>query len=326
MASLREIAQAAGVSIRTVSRALNRTGYVGPDSRKAIEQAVRQLGYSPNRYARSLRTRSSYEVAVLLWSVDELHMAKIASFEQHLREAGYSVMMFFGRSDKTKGVQDLLNEVISYRPAGVAAFAVDTFPVVASVSQIEQAGIPVVVFDTREPVDSVRIDRQQGVYEAVHYLARSGRRRIAYLGAMGDSTRLEGYHRAMAELGREPIYILASTPTGKRDKLIASARKLAKMDPRPDAVQAFSDELAMHFLAGLHEAGLRVPQDVALVGFDDRRIASLSWPALTTVAQPNREVGQSAAKVLLAKIAGQTPPPGGWTQSIATRLVVREST
>jgi DNA-binding LacI/PurR family transcriptional regulator len=94
----------------------------------------------------------------------------------------------------------------------------------------------------------------------------------------------------------------------------------------PDAVQVYCDVMALGFLAGLHRAGVKVPAEMAVVGFDDRRAAALCWPPLTTVAQPNQEAGEAAAEVLLAKIAGQAEPSTGWTRILPTRLVPRETT
>ena len=102
-------------------------------------------------------------------------------------------------------------------------------------------------------------------------------------------------------------------------------RRFPSRSRHPDAVLAHSDYVAMAFLAGLHDAGTRVPEEVALVGFDDRPAARLAWPALTTIAQPLNEAGHAAADIILRKIAGERPPRDGWTRTFPTRLVVRET-
>jgi LacI family transcriptional regulator len=325
MASLKQIARKAGVSIRTASRALRGSGYVGAGTREKVLGAAKELGYRPNRAARSLRTRRSYEVAVVAWSMDELHMAKVAGFERTLRDADYAVTVLFGREPPGQDApHELIGELIARRPAAAAAFPSGDAPIGDWVAALADAAIPYVVFDTTAEADTIRIDRQQGVYEAVLYLAAKGRKRIAYLGTRADATRLVGYHRALEQLGREPIYIDLGSGS-RRDAARDAARAFAELTPRPDAVQAFSDEVAMAFLAGLHDRGVAVPDDVALVGFDDRWAARLCWPPLTTVAQPNWDVGVAAAEMVLRKIAGEAPPPGGWSRSLPTRLVVRES-
>ncbi|MBL8995571.1 MAG: substrate-binding domain-containing protein, partial [Spirochaetia bacterium] len=170
----------------------------------------------------------------------------------------------------------------------------------------------------------VAIDRPSGVYEAVHYLWKSGRRRIAFLGpAIGAETRLAGFNRALSELKAEPILIHGSS----RDEAAVRAlpKKLLASDGLPDAVQAYSDIMALHFLAGLHDAGLAVPKQIALIGFDDRKAASLSWPSLTTVAQPTREAGREAALALLSKIRGEKKLNEVISVKLPTRLVIRET-
>ncbi|HEY3379480.1 MAG TPA: substrate-binding domain-containing protein, partial [Armatimonadota bacterium] len=162
--------------------------------------------------------------------------------------------------------------------------------------------------------------------EAIHYLARQGRRRIAYLGQAHSITRLAGYYRALAELGISPLLIEVDDRDDEQFSAARdAARRFAELSPRPDAVQAYSDVMALGFIAGLHDLGISVPGEVAVIGFDDRRMAEVSWPLLTTVAQPSREVGVLAGKILLKKIAQEMRPPEGWTQTLPTRLVVRES-
>jgi len=104
-----------------------------------------------------------------------------------------------------------------------------------------------------------------------------------------------------------------------------AVQELLALHPRPDAVQTHSDVIAMDVLAALHKRGVRVPAEMAVVGFDDRAFAALSWPKLTTVAQPNADVGTARSEILLARIAGQPAPNGRWLRSCPTRLVVRES-
>jgi LacI family transcriptional regulator len=250
-------------------------------------------------------------------------MAKLVAFERTLRRAGYSVHIFFAPAEtKATDVSEVTNALMARRPAGVGLFH-DYREVVAGgvVDRLSAAGIPTVVLDLRRdaPGDGVLVDRPQGVYEAVMYLARTGRRHVAYLGPVSDRSRLDGYERAMLELGQPPLIIPMHGATE------AAVDQLLSLQPRPDAVQTYSDVVAMDVLAALHKRGVRVPAEMAVVGFDDRAFAAFSWPKLTTVAQPNADVGAAGAEILLAQIAGQTAPDGRWIRSCPTRLVVRES-
>ena len=331
MANLRDLATAANVSIRTVTRVLKNNGYVHDDTRRAVERAVKKLGYRPNLAARALKTSRSHLVSVLTFTGDELRMVQVAALEQRLRQAGYLVSMTFDfeYEQKAKALQ-IVQELISHRPAALVLLGHDDFvarrilPLV--MPEVVGSKIPYVVIDPRQTetaYDAVLIDRSQGVHEAVLYLAKKGARRIAFLGTQQERTRLDGYEKAMKELKRAPILI--DFPGVESWPARALGREFARRKNRPDAVVAHSDHIALAFLAGLHDEGVRVPGDVALVGFDDRIAATLSWPQLTTVAQPGRAVGHAAAEILLKKIAGEKPPSTGWTQIFPTRLILRET-
>lgn len=329
MAGLKEVAEKAGVSIRTVARALNDNGYVNAATRQKIAQVAKELEYRPNRFARSLRMRKSCELVVAAWSTDELHIAKVAGFEQIARRAGYFVSVLFSKGPASvTEVQSVLGEVLPHRPAGMVLFPTGSLIARHCAKHLGHEHTPYLFFDTAVPgVDSVLLDRGQGVYEAVLYLAAKGRQRIAYLGNRKDINRLDGFHRALKQLDRAPLYVDVThgAPEDTWACGRAAAKLWAKQKPRPDAVQAYSDDMALGFLAGLHEIGAKVPEDVALIGFDDRRAAALSWPRLTTVAQPNRELGMAAAEILVRKIKGEPEPPDGWNRTLPTKLVVRDS-
>jgi DNA-binding LacI/PurR family transcriptional regulator len=324
MAGLKDVAVAAGVSIRTVARALQGTGYVDSATRKRVVSKARELDYRPNLAARTLRTARSFEISVLAWSMEELHVNKIIGLEQTFRAAHYSVNVLFGVPDPG-GSKELLDAIRQRRPAGVVILHAPENVMSALARGLNEEQIPAIGIDTQTPgLDSIRIDRQQGVYEAVLYLAGKGRQHIAYLGYQHDRSRLDGYHRALTQLGREPIMIAVDEAEQFRGGRSAG-RRFATMKPHPDAVQAYTDDMALGFLAGLHEQNIAVPGEVALIGFNDNRAAALAAPPLTTVAQPSHEIGVAAAEGLLGKLSGARPPAHNWTRTLSTRLIVRES-
>lgn len=329
MANLKDLAAESGVSIRTVNRVLKKDGYVHQKTRQAVERAVRKLGYSPNRAARSLKTAKSHFISVLTFTEDELRMAQLAALEQRLREADYLVSMTFHFESREKAkAARVVQELIDQNPAGLVLLGHDPYVarhiLPALMTTVVRSGLPYVLIDPRGTRhDAVRIDRARGVYDAVHYLARRGARKIAFLGTQEERTRLDGYEQALKELGRPAIYV--NYPGTEIAALREAGRQFAALRKRPDAVVAHSDYIAIAFLSGLHDAGVKVPQDVALIGFDDRPAARLSWPALTTVAQPSRDIGRTGAEIILKKIGGDRPPPQGWSQTFPTRLVIRET-
>jgi len=339
MATLKALAKEAGVSIRTINRVLKGQGYVGGETRRLVEAAVAKLGYRPNLAARSLKTAKSHIVAVLAFALDEPRVAALAALEQHLREAGYlvSVTFHFESKDDAQGAR-IVRELLGQNPAGIVLVGSGQHDphhlrhvLPALLVPLVAARMPYVVLDPRgEPAracDAVKIDRGQGVREAVLFLARErGRKRIAFFGPTDDRTRLDGYEAALRELGRKPLLLAFPGLDVKAQREAGRQLALLPARTRPDAVVTHADPIALSFLAGLHDRGIRVPEEVALVGFDDRPAAALAWPPLTTVAQPSAEIGKTGAAILLRKIAGERPPRGGWSQILRTRLMVRETT
>lgn len=333
MASLKDIAQASGFSIRTVNRVLKKQGSVSEYARQRIEECAEKLNYQPNLIARSLRTGKSHSISVVIGSLDELSMAKLASVESFFREHGYIVNLVFAThphdENDDASSEWLFEEIAKHNPAGVVLFPVKTTSVEHIVQRLAKMNLPYMSFEYAEDnIDSVTINRPQGIYEAVKYLIGKGYKKVAYLGRKTDNNRLPGYHKAIAEAGMEPLYIEINYQYRKESFFQVgkdAAKTFLDMADRPDAVQCFSDEMALGFIHGLNSHGIRIPQDVAVVGFDDRVAASFSYPLLTTVSQPNSDVGRVAAEILLEKINGKPAPAGGWSRSLPTKLVIRES-
>jgi DNA-binding LacI/PurR family transcriptional regulator len=329
MANLRDLAAAANVSIRTVNRVLKNDGYVHAQTREAVESAVKKLGYRPNLAARALKTAKSHFIAVLTFTEDELRMAQVAALEQRLRTADFLVSMTFHFEFKQKArAARIIDEMIGQNPAGLVVLGHDPFVarhiLPALMPAILRSALPYVLIDPRGTRhDAVTIDRARGVYDAVHYLAKRGARRIAFLGTQEERSRLDGYEQALRELRRPAVYL--DYPGTDSQALRLAGRRFAARKARPDAIVAHSDYIALAYLAGLHDAGLNVPGDVALIGFDDRAASRYSWPPLTTIAQPSREIGTAGAEILLKKIAYEKAPVPSWSQSFPTRLVLRET-
>jgi len=338
VATLREIAKAAGVSIRTVSRHLIKKGrkdYVGAATRRDIETAIAKLGYQPNLAARALRAARSHFVSVLTFTTDELRMAQVAALQQDLRREDYLVSLTFEQPfASAERIVETLHDLIGQKPAGIAVLGAEPLTmqhaIPALIPTLVRSKIPYVLLDPKgmdksiSRFDSIRINRGRGVQDAVHYLAKRGAKRIAYLGTQEERSRLDGYDKAMKKLGRKPLFV--DYPGEELEGLRETARRFAMQKKRPDAVLAHSDFIAMAFLAGLHDAEVKVPDDVALIGFDNRFASDYCcWPRLTTIAQPVSLVGEAGAHVLLRKIQGFSRPPGGWSMTFPTQLILRET-
>jgi DNA-binding LacI/PurR family transcriptional regulator len=252
MTTLRDVAEASGVSIRTVGRALSGDGYVSREVRERVLQTADSLAYRPNLLARNLRLQRSSDVVVIMQSTDELQTARLAGLEQTLRAASHRLLLLLDPLRETP-LDDLLADHFSSAPAAVALLLKGFTPEGTDLAeQLSRAEMAYGVLDCEAPgADTIRINRPQGVCEAVHYLAKRGRTRIAYLGTP-TQTRVEGYQRALAELGLEPIYLWARDIRDEYLQGRAAGQLLATMTPRPDAVQAHTDVVALGFLAEMH--------------------------------------------------------------------------
>lgn len=338
MSTLKEIARRAGVSIPTVSRVLSgkHKGTLPAMAKRveAVRRIAEELQFRPNVTARSLRMQKSFEITTVLYTADELHMGRLAGIEEVIRPTEYHLNCIFDKTvESPASWENVLRELKWRRPAGVIFFGGWLTPNrdTTLAREMLREEIPYIMIDSFEKdIDAVQIDRSQGVYEAVMYLAATGRKKIAFLLITSSSEanllapqRQHGYLRAIQQLKREPIFINIESydPAVCR----AAGVQLAKSGDLPDAVQAQSDCVAAAFMTGLYEMGIRVPQQIAVVGFDDRMLATYTSPPLTTVAQPEREAGRIAAEILLQKISGIPAPTSSWSRTIPTRLVVRES-
>lgn len=329
MATLKEIADVSGVSVRTVSRALKNNGYVRKEIRQRVLSEARKLSYRPNRIAQSLKTRRSFEILVIIHDMKELYMEKIAGMEEILREEGYSISLLF-RPEKARSSKDsVIDEVILRKPAGIVAFNPSRIALVRKHAEAE--GIPLAFFG-RPPASAypcVEVDRTRAVYEAVLYLHGKGYRSIAYMG-FGKSgnyenrARVRGYLEGLEEIGATPEYLLVDGEdqflTGRK-----CANQFLDLSRRPRAVIAYTDIMALGFMNRLHDCGVNIPGDVAVVGFDDRPCAAVCWPGLTTIAQPNRAAGRVMAEILMARIEGKKPFPQSDHRFVLPQMVIRES-
>ncbi|MBN1555356.1 MAG: LacI family DNA-binding transcriptional regulator [Phycisphaerae bacterium] len=330
--NLKDIAEVANVSVRTVARVLNKNGYVSTETRQKVTEAIQRLGYRPNRYARSLRKQQSFEIAVVSWTYDEIHMEKLRALETAIRKRDYSMTLLFDPMKSPADVNHVMEELHNRNPAAVAIINRPPLAEELWTVKLNEAGFAYLFIDSEYARDnSPKTDRQQGIFDAVEYLASTGRERIAYVGTVESSqkvgvARLRGYLQAVKQHHLPDIILPMDTHVSRWEAGQAVAEEFRKLTPRPDAVQMYSDELAMSFMHAIQKAGVRIPEDVAVMGFDDRRAARYASPPLSTVKQPNEELGKVIGELLLRKINGEDPPEEGWSPKIRPRLVIREST
>lgn len=327
--SIRAVAKHAGVSPATVSRVLNGSGYVSDTVRAKVELAIGELDFRPNFHARHLRGIRSRTIALVFTQVTHPFSAEVAyAIEEIAMQQGYFVVL--GNTHRDSNLFDhYLKTFASY---GVEGFVVVppaiTKEVIASLTSIP---IPYVLIDQRIPdlaVDQVVTDNFAGAYDLTDHLARIGHRRIAYVGGppalQKGRDRLAGYEAALRDHGipAEAELVRTGEETDQQTGLALTANLLS--ETRPDVLFAANLDLQIGALQAIRLAGLRVPDDLAMAGFDDIPYAAHLTPSITVVAQQARTLGVIAAQLLLDKLSGKRPLSEHETISLRPQLIVRD--
>ena len=331
MASLQEVARRAKVSIATVSRVLNHSDKVVPETRAAVEQALRDLSYRPSRVARRLRMNNgrAHLVGLIIPDIQNPFYAEIArGVEDAAYAAQYALLLC--NSDENPEKERFYLDVM--RDESVDGIVLPPFDETdAAVAEIIRTGIPVVCVDrslAKEKTDLVEVDNYRGAREAMAHLFAKGHKQIGLIeGRSQVSTsreRRRGYLDALAEHGIAVRKELMRAGDFKQESGRVLAHELLELRKPPTALFVCNNLMTVGALAGLHQKGLRVPGDVAVVGFDDIPWAEALDPPPTVVRQPAHEVGRQAMELLLKRIMEPTRPPV--TVRLQPELVVRRST
>ncbi len=328
-ATIRDVAREAGVSVATVSRVVNAKGPVRETTASRVREVVERLGYVPHGGARSLTTRRTGVIGVLL---PEMHgdffSELIRGLDQVARPAGYHLLVSGSHSDPAETEEVL--QALHGRIDGLVLMMPG--PGGERLFRSLPRRAPVVLLNDLEggdEHDSLRVDNVRGARLAVDHLLDLGHRRIALVaGPESNSDALErrrGYRQALAARGLEPDPALELPGDFREASGFRAGARLADMAPRPDAVFAANDAMAIGCLAALRDRGVRVPEELSLVGFDDVPMARYVKPGLTTVRVPIAEVGGRAMERLLqVTAAGDGGPPRHHV--VVPTLSIRDST
>jgi LacI family transcriptional regulator len=317
MASLKDIAAKTGLSINTVSRAIRHSGYVSKNAQKLVDDAAKALNYKPNRAAQSLRSSQSYEVAVINIvnnpesSCDSMSMDKVFGIKEYLTDLSYEPNIHYMYSSKKylKESEKVFNGILRQKPVGIIILSEDQMA--GKLYKLaEKSNIPamLVSYAGTPEYDSVFVDRRQGVYDAVNYLVDKQCNNIIFVGN-DSSERIKGYNEALEQHGM-PLKVVCPTPHHEEICEIftsgeEAAAKILEHYPEVDGIIAYSDYLAAGIISGLKNLGKKIPDEIRIVGFDNRELAMFTSPPLTTIAQPNRELGRLTAKTLLEKVKSE---------------------
>jgi len=329
MPTIQDVAKRAGVGAITVSRVINNSGYASQKTRERVEAAIAELGYVPNTLARSLRSKRTNTLALILTDITNPYFTTLArGVEDTANQAGYTVI-FCNTDESEEKEQHYLDVLLQKQVDGFLLVPAQSNP--GSILSIQKHGTQVVALDRRIPdvgVDIVRCDADEGAYQLTKYLISLGHRQVVMLtGPEGVSTaddRAVGFQRAMAELDNEfeAAQILRGDFT--QESGYQMGQKAIRLHPRPTAVIAANNFITIGAMKALQETGLEVPEDIALAGFDDLPTSMVTFPFFTVVSQPAYEMGCVATQRLLSRLGKQ--PPDDFTEIILpTELIVRRS-
>ena len=323
-----DVAREAGVSYATVSRVINHEDYVKPDTRERVTEVLSRLGYVGNRQARSLRGGRTHTIGLLVRGLDTGYIGEIVrGIDRELVEHHYDLMLYTTHwrqhsesayvETLTQGMVDGLLLVLPRSPENYLDW-------------LRERHFPYVLID-HQGIDSigpaVGATNTQGGHDATHYLLELGHRRIGFitgdmqLGCAHD--RLQGYKEALQEVGIafDEQWVVEGDflqPSGYAGAALLLGRK-----ERPTAIVASNDVMAFGVMEAVRDHGLRIPEDISIIGFDDIPQAASVHPPLTTIRQPLEEMGRVAAQLLLEII--ETPSQPGKHIALPTQLIVRHS-
>lgn len=302
--TLADVAALAKVSPITVSRALRGERAVAPDLTERVKAAAQKLGYTPDPAARALASRHSDHVAVLIPMLsNNLFVDVLESIQKTLRQAGYQTLIGITHYD-TREEEQLLREQLQHRPAGILVTGLDRSD--AARTLIEKSGIPCVhmmELAQSPEVNSVGFSQTQAAIALTEHLLQRGRQRIAFAAAQLDPRtmqRLDGWRKT---LKAAKLYDKTLTYTNKSPSSMALGGQMLEQilinDPQVDAIFFCNDDLAQGALLAAQGLKIKVPQQLAIVGFNDLTGSDLIGPGLTTIRTPRAEIGQAAAHMLL---------------------------
>ncbi len=332
--TIKDVAKQAGVSHSTVSRALHDSPLISEATVERIRQIANEMGYFPSATARSLRTNRSHALGVIVSNIDDPFFSEILQgIEEMAQENGYSMLMAASQRDPEREqviVQDMRERHVDGLIICSTSFSAKQR------HKLLEYGIPIVMVNNQAAEEyrySIYHDDVDGSRQATQHLINLGHQHIAYLGnsLSGRTTldRLTGFRQEMDAAGLPiPAEYIHEVPGGRAEDGLASLDHFINLLQPPTAIFCFNDMLAIGLLNGLQMAGIRVPEDISVVGFDNIVFSAYTNPPLTTLDQPKRYIGAEAARLILGLLnpLADEEFPKMKIQRLKGNLLIRQST
>jgi len=328
--TLNELAKATGYSASTISRALNNSGHpVNGETKEHIVSVATELGYRPNMVARGLRTDRSYAIGLIVDNiVSPFTPLIIRGIQDYLKIYNYFSVIVNADWDpevETEAIHQLVSRSID----GIIFIESHLRGTNPTLDLVNKPYVFVHRLFSKTFGNSVVVDERYGARLAVEHLANLGHRRIAFInGPQGwdaSTNRLIGYKDILTQLGIPYDPALVEEGDWEVQSGYPAAKKILALPERPTAIFAANDLMALGAIYAIQEAGLRVPEDIAIVGYDDREITSISRPTITTVTLPCYEMGEKSAQLILNRLENPVDPSEEEQVRVQGRLIVRGS-
>lgn len=327
--NIKTVAQYAGVSEATVSRVLNSNPTVSEEVRARTLEAIEKLGYQPNRAARRLRANSSDVLGLIVSDIENPFFTSIVRGVEDTAQAAQKSVILCNSDENPTKLKNYLKIMEAERVAGLIV-APTSMKDGESLQRLTQAGIPIVLLDRQVDnyvFDSVLVDNIRGAFTGVKHLIDLGCERVAMIGgtpALSNARdRLEGYRNALKAAGLTIEEKLIKEGNFKIESGYRFGKELAQSAHRPQAIFVANNLMTLGTVRALRELNVRIPEDMAIVGFDDTPWANELMVALTVVSQPTYQLGQTATQLLLNRLAKPDAP--FQTAILHTHLIIRES-
>ncbi|MBX2898837.1 MAG: LacI family DNA-binding transcriptional regulator [Cyclobacteriaceae bacterium] len=334
--TIKDIARELGISPSTVSRALKDHPDISVQTKKAVNELADKLNYQPNIVALNLRQKKTNTIGVIIPEIVHFFFSTVISgIEDVAYTAGYNVILAQSNESYQRELTDI-KALFNSRVDGMLISISRETNNFDHIESIISKGVPIVFYDRmyNSPTSSkVIVDDYAGAKEGVKHLIEQGCKRIAHLNGSPNLIisidRLRGYKDALEENGlKYDESLVISVPSGTFEEGKRGMNKLLSQNPLPDAVFAGNDPMAMGAMVAIKEKGLKIPQDIALLGFSNWFFGELMEPSLTSIDQPGFEMGQEAARLLIRQIELKDKEdfePQPETKVLKTRLVIRNS-
>ncbi|WP_318404987.1 HTH-type transcriptional repressor PurR [Photobacterium leiognathi] len=329
MATIKDVARMAGVSTTTVSHVINKTRFVAEATQKKVLAAVDELNYAPSAVARSLKCNTTRTIGMLVTKSTNPFFAEVVhGVEEYCYGAGYTLILCNTEGNLEKQ-RDYLRMLAEKRVDGLLVMCSDLDQKLLELLE-RQNDLPMVIMDwgpDKPHTDNIQDNAETGGYIATKHFIDNGHKKIGCLSGQGDKStcheRLKGFRKAMAEANLSVNEDWLLEGDFECESAVEAAKKFIAMKERPTAIFCFNDIMAMAMISTFEQAGLRIPDDISIIGYDNIDLAPYFAPPLTTIHQPKRRLGKTAVEILLDRVKDKNH--ARQTFEMTPELVARKS-